>query len=493
MKIDIENLDIKSAHKHLIDGDFSSQELTKECLNVIKEKNKEINAYIEVFEKTALEQAKEADRKIKEKNYTELTGIPLAIKDNILIKGQKVSAGSKILENYVATYDSTAIKKLKDAGAIFLGRTNMDEFAMGVSTETSVYGITRNPLDSERVPGGSSGGSASAVAMNSCLGALGSDTGGSIRQPSSFCGTVGLKPTYGSVSRSGLIALGSSLDVIGPIGKSVSDVEIIFNVIKGKDELDSTTTENKEIHPVKSREAGISPKVKLFNRARVIGVPSFVNEIDGLDNFTKNNFNESVKKLEELGYKIKGINLPNIKYAVPAYYIILPAEASANLARFDGVRYGLHKDGENGIDDYFKTRGAGFGREVRRRIILGTYVLSAGYYDAYYNKAQAVREFIKKDFEEAFKEVGAIITPTTTGPAFKIGEKINDPIKMYLEDIFTGPANHAGLPAISIPSNRKSDGSFDGGLPLGLQIIAPQMCEDVLFEISKKFLNETEN
>ncbi|MEK7182188.1 MAG: Asp-tRNA(Asn)/Glu-tRNA(Gln) amidotransferase subunit GatA [Patescibacteria group bacterium] len=470
---------IKEAHKHLIDGDFSSEELTKECLKIIKEKNKNINAYLEVFEESALKQADEADKKIKEGNCTELTGIPLAIKDNILIKGKKVSAGSKILEGYTATYDATVIEKLKNAGAVFLGRTNMDEFAMGSSTETSAFGVTRNPLDTERVPGGSSGGSASAVAMNSCLGALGSDTAGSIRQPSSFCGLVGLKPTYGSVSRNGLIALGSSLDVIGPIAKTVSDVEIIFNIIKGKDELDSTSiSQNHKISKSQNQEE------------KTIGVPSFVNEIDGLDNFTKNNFNESVKKLEKLGYKIKEISLPNIKYAVPAYYIFLPAEASANLARFDGVRYGLHENGKNGIDDYFKTRGAGFGKEVRRRIIIGTYVLSAGYYDAYYNKAQTVRELIKKDFEEAFKEVDAIITPTTTGPAFKIGEKINDPIKMYLEDIFTGPANHAGLPAISIPSNKKPDGNFESGLPLGLQIIASHTREDVLFEISKNFLGE---
>ena len=482
MNIDIKELDIKSAHQHLVNGDFSAQELTQECLNTIKEKNKDINAYIEVFEKMALEQAREADKRIKGKKYSELTGIPLAIKDNILIKGQKVSAGSKILENYTATYDSTVIKKLKDAGAVFLGRTNMDEFAMGSSTETSAFGITKNSLDVKRVPGGSSGGSASAVAMNSCMGALGSDTAGSIRQPSSFCGLVGLKPTYGSVSRSGLIALGSSLDVIGPMGKTISDIEIIFEAIKGKDKLDSTTIEENK----KTKKQEI----------KIIGVPSFVNETDGLDNFAKNNFNESIKKLESLGYKIKKISLPNIKYAVPSYYIILPAEASANLARFDGVRYGLHKDGENGIDDYFKTRGAGFGKEVRRRIILGTYVLSAGYYDAYYGKAQTVRELIKKDFEDVFNPsngetgVDAIITPTTTGPAFKIGEKINDPIKMYLEDIFTVPANHAGLPAISIPSNKKLDGSFDGGLPLGLQVIAPQMDESVLFEIGKNFLGE---
>lgn len=488
MKINIKELDIKSTHKHLIDGDFSSEELTKECLNVIKEKNKDINAYIEVFEKTALEQAKEADKKIKEKKYTELTGIPLGIKDNILIKGQKVSAGSKILENYTATYNSTVIKKLKDTNAIFLGRTNMDEFAMGTSTETSAYGITRNPLDTERVPGGSSGGSASAVAMNSCLGALGSDTAGSIRQPSSFCGTVGLKPTYGSVSRSGLIALGSSLDVIGPIGKTISDVEIIFNTIKGKDKLDSTTVDQKS--DTKNQKEKLKIGFMDFKDFLDIQNSSGIfKEIESMNNFIEI-YNKYVERFKNIGYEVKKVNLPNIKYAVPAYYIILPAEASANLARFDGVRYGLHKDGENGIDDYFKTRGVGFGKEVRRRIIIGTYVLSAGYYDAYYNKAQAVRELIKKDFEKAFKEVDAIITPTTTGPAFKIGEKINDPIKMYLEDIFTGPANHAGLPAISIPSNRRTDGSFEGGLPLGLQIIAPQMCENVLFAIGKNFLGE---
>jgi len=476
MKIDTENLDIKTTHQHLVDGDFTARKLTEEYLKIIKEKNKNINAYIEIFEKNAIEQADDADKRIKEKKYTNLTGIPLAIKDNILIKGQKASAGSKILENYTATYDATVIKKLKDAGAVFLGRANMDEFAMGSSTETSSFGITKNPLDVERVPGGSSGGSAAAVAMNGCLGALGSDTAGSIRQPSSFCGLVGLKPTYGSVSRNGLIALGSSLDVIGPIGKNVSDVEIIFNTIKGKDEMDSTSIEKTE---------------EQKQSVQIIGVPDFVYETKGLNDLVKKDFEKSIKKLETLGYKIKKISLSNLKYAVPAYYIILPAEASANLARFDGVRYGLHKDGENGIDDYFKTRGAGFGKEVRRRIILGTYVLSAGYYDAYYNKAQSVRGLIRKDFENAFNEVDVIITPTTAGTAFKIGEKINDPIQMYLEDIFTGPANHAGLPAISIPSNRKTDGSFEGGLPLGLQIIAPHMSEDILFDLSKDFLGES--
>lgn len=483
MKIDLKNLNIKITHKHLVDGDFSSEELTKECLKVIKEKNNEINAYLEVFEKTALEQARMADERIKEGNYTELTGIPLAIKDNILIKGQKVSAGSKILENYTATYDATVIEKLKNAGAVFLGRTNMDEFAMGSSTENSAFGVTRNPLDLERVPGGSSGGSTSAVAMRSCLGALGSDTGGSVRQPASFCGLVGLKPTYGSVSRNGLIALGSSFDVIGPIGKTVGDVEIILNVIKGRDEMDSTSIQ--EDHKI--------TKTQNQNK-KVIGVPSFVNEIEGMDNFAKNNFNESIKKLEKLGYQIKEILLPNVKYAISAYYVTLPAEASTNLARFDGVRYGLHKNGKDGIDDYFKTRGAGFGKEVRRRIILGTYVLSAGYYDAYYNKAQNVRELIKKDFERAFNPsadgVDAIITPTTTGSAFIIGEKVNDPVKMYLEDIFTVSANLVGVPAISIPSNKMKDGSFNGKLPLGLQIIAPQMREDILFEIGKNFLGE---
>lgn len=466
--IDLKNLTIEKAHTALKAGLFSCRELAEAYLKVIKEKNSEINAYLEVYD-DVLTQAEEAQKKLKNGAATLMTGIPIAIKDNILNKGHIVSSGSKILENYKGTYDATAIKKLKDAGAVLLGRTNMDEFAMGVSTENSAFGVTKNPHDTKRVPGGSSGGSTAAVAMDGALVALGTDTGGSCRQPASFCGVVGLKPTYGSVSRHGLTAMGSSLDVIGPIGKNVSDVEILFNAIKGEDIMDSTSFSS-------------VPKDKV-NRL-TIGIPrDFIKE--GVDQRVLINFEEAVRKLESAGFAIKDIELPYVKFAVPAYYIITPAEISANLARFDGMRYGYSAKSESLLEAYKKSRGTGFGKEVRRRILLGTYVLSHGYHDAYYNKANAVRKLIVDDYDKAFKKVDLILTPTTTGPAFKIGEKINDPVKMYLEDIFTGPANMAGLPAISIPSGFAEEEGRN--LPLGIQFMAQHFCEDSLFEVGKKF------
>jgi aspartyl-tRNA(Asn)/glutamyl-tRNA(Gln) amidotransferase subunit A len=395
----------------------------------------------------------------------------MAVKDNILIKGKIASAASKMLQNYVATYDATVIKKLKEAGAIFLGRTNMDEFAMGGSTENSAFGVTKNPHDLNRVSGGSSGGSAAAVASDMALVALGSDTGGSIRQPASFCGIVGLKPTYGAVSRSGLIAMGSSFDQIGSFGKTVEDAQILFDFIKGKDSLDSTgyDFDNKK-----------DSKKKLK-----IGIPREAMKIDGLDKEISKNFTETLEKLKKLDYEIVEISLPNLKYSLATYYTLIPAEVSSNMARFDGVRYGLHVDGANMVDDYFKTKEKGFGPEVKRRIILGTYILSSGYYDAYYNKANIVRDLIREDYKKAFEKVDVIITPTTPGPAFKIGEKINDPLELYLEDIFTVPANLAGLPAMSIPCGFKE---VDGKkLPLGLQIFSSLGNEDVIFELAKAF------
>ena len=463
------------ANKHLIDGDFSAVELAENCIKNIQEKNLKINAYLEIYD-DILKKAAEADDKIKnKKDISILTGIPLALKDNILYQGKRVTAGSKILENYTATYDATVIKKLKEEGAVFIGRTNLDEFAMGSSTENSAYGVTKNPYDMERVAGGSSGGSAAAVAFGGALAALGSDTGGSVRQPASFCGVVGLKPTYGAVSRYGLIAMGSSLDQIGPIGKTISDVEIIFNAIEGNDKMDSTSLfENRRQISGKDIEE------------KSIGIPSdFIN--DGIDKDIFENFNDSIKKLKSLGYKIKEITLPNIKHSLAVYYIIMPAEASTNLARFDGVRYGLRKEGADMIGDYFETREAGFGIEVKRRIMLGTHILSSGYYDAYYNKANAVRNVIKYDFYKAFSEVSAIITPTTPAPAFKIDEKSN-PLSMYLADIFTVPVNLTGMPAISIPSGIVARGKTK--LPVGLQIIAPHMREDILFNIGRDFLAE---
>ncbi|MEO8638158.1 MAG: Asp-tRNA(Asn)/Glu-tRNA(Gln) amidotransferase subunit GatA [Candidatus Taylorbacteria bacterium] len=469
--INLTNLTIAKAHEHLTKGDFSAVELASSYLASIESQNKDVNAYLEVFD-DVLSQAKFADEKLKSKNATVLTGIPLALKDNILMQGHRAGAASKILEGFVAPYDATAISKLKKEGAVFLGRTNMDEFAMGSSTENSAYGVTKNPLDFTRVAGGSSGGSAAAVAMDGALASLGSDTGGSVRQPASFCGVVGLKPTYGAVSRYGLIAMGSSLDQIGPIGKTVEDVEILFNAIKGKDSMDSTSFD-----PLPNT-SHLSPK------NLTVGVPyHFMKE--GIDADVLRNFEDSIKKLQALGYKVKEITLPNIKYSLAVYYIIMPAESSSNLARFDGVKYGMKKNGENLLGDYLNTRSFGFGPEVRRRIMLGNYILSSGYYDAYYNRAHSVTGLIKHDFKNAFEGVDVIATPTSPTPAFKIGEKSTDPLSMYLSDIFTVTANMAGIPAISLPSGfAKRDGKE---LPLGFQIMAPHQREDLLFEIGKKF------
>lgn len=464
--MNLSNFTIKKAREEMKAGEISAVDLTSAYLENIKKKNKDINAYLEVFD-DSLEVAKKID---EGKNFDRsLAGIPLAIKDNILIKGKICSAGSKILGNYHATYDATVIKKLRDAGAVFLGRTNMDEFAMGSSTENSAFGPTKNPHDLERVPGGSSGGSAAAVSADMALAALGSDTGGSIRQPAGFCGAVGLKPTYGAVSRNGLIAMASSLDQIGSITRTVEDAEIIFDVIKGRDEMDSTSIEP----PAISYQSSAKLKIGLLKYNRN-GVDKEVNTV--IDN--------AVKILSELGHEIKEIKMPNLEYALACYYIIMPAEVSANLARFDGVRYGFSADGKNLLDDYMKTRAEGFGKEPRRRIMLGTYVLSAGYYDAYYAKAQKVRELIRRDFKKSFEEVDVILSPTSPTPAFKIGEKTDDPLQMYLADIFTVSINLAGVPAISISALGRK-----GKLPISLQFIAPWFREDLLFNLGKQYEN----
>lgn len=480
--IDLPHLTIAKAHADIVAGKYTAVDLARAYLEVIAEKNKDINAYLEVYV-DVLEQAKAADVKIAEikkqgKEVPMLAGIPFAIKDNILIKGRVASAASKILETYEAPYDATAIEKLKEAGAIFIGRANMDEFAMGGSTENSAFGVTKNPHDTSRVAGGSSGGSAAALAMDGALAALGSDTGGSIRQPASFCGVVGLKPTYGAVSRYGVMAMGSSLDQIGPFAKTVGDAEIIFNAIKGKDPLDSTTI-SEQTYPEKKAQP---------NKKLIIGVPRHFLGGDGIDAAVLENFNESLEKFKKLGYEVRDITLPNITYSLAIYYVIMPAEVSSNLSRFDGVKYGFHKAGVNGIDDYFETRGAGFGKEVRRRVLLGTYVLSSGYYDAYYNRANALRRVLTADFEKAFQEVDIILTPTAPAPAFKIGEKTADPVAMYLEDIFTVTANLTGMPAISIPSGVTMVAG--NNLPLGLQITARHGDENALFVAGKDFLGE---
>ena len=472
--IDLKNLTIKKTHESLLKGEYTAVDLANAYLEQIKKTDKDIHAYLEVFS-DVLDQAKAADKKIREGKATLLTGIPIAIKDNILIKGRIASASSKILENYEATYDATVIKKLKDEGVVFMGRTNMDEFAMGGSTENSAYGPTKNPYDLDRVPGGSSGGSAASVAGNMALVALGSDTGGSIRQPASFCGIVGLKTTYGAVSRYGVMAMGSSLDQIGPFGKTVEDTEIIFNVIKGQDKMDSTTI------PDKKEENLPSKKLR-------IGVPRDFLKIGGIDGDVIKNFEESLDKLRNLGYEIVDIKLPNLKYSLAVYYVIVPAEVSSNMARYDGMRYGKRVTGATGIEDYFLSRQAGLGKEVKRRIILGTYVLSSGYYDAYYNKANIVREIIKDDYKKAFEKVDIIATPTTPSVAFKVGEKVDDPLQMYLEDIFTVPINLAGVPAISVPSGTKNIDGKD--LPIGIQFVANHNREDKLFAVSMSFLEE---
>ena len=477
--INLKELTIEKAHNAMIKGEYTAVDLAEAYISEIKKKNKEINAYLEIYD-DVLEQAKKADKIIESGKATLLTGIPFAIKDNILIQGKKASSASKILENYTATYDATVIKKLKKEGVVFIGRTNMDEFAMGGSTENSAFGVTKNPHDTSRVAGGSSGGSAAAVAMDGALGALGSDTGGSVRQPASFCGLVGLKPTYGAVSRYGVMAMASSLDQIGPFGKNVSDVETIFNAIKGNDSLDGTTIQDTTY---KAERIG--------KKKPIIGIPRFL-FADKIDKQILQNFDESVAKLvKNMGYEKIDLGsdlLSTSFFALPIYYVIMPAEASSNLSRFDGVKYGLHKDGKDGIDDYLETRGAGFGKEVRRRILLGTYVLSSGYYDAYYNRANTLRRLLTQDFLEAFKKVDIIITPTTPAPAFKIGEKVSDPVAMYLEDIFTVTANLTGMPALSVPSGYvEVEGKK---LPLGIQITARHGDEKTLFEVGKNLLGE---
>lgn len=467
--MDLSKLTISEARRALDAKEYSTLELTEAYLKNIAARDSDIHAYLEVWEKSAREEAKAADAIIARGEAKPLTGIPLAFKDNILIEDRTASAGSKILENYKASYDATVIKKLKEQNVVFLGRTNCDEFALGSSTENSAFGPTKNPHDISRVPGGTSGGSTAAVAAGMALGALGSDTGGSIRQPAALCGVVGLKPTYGAVSRFGLIAAASSLDQIGSIGKTVADAKTIFEGIRGHDDSDSTSLPDSffaEKHVLK----------------RVIGVPrAFLKE--GSDPDVLSEFEKSLETLKSAGYKIQDVDLPSVPYSLAVYYIINPAEVSTNLARFDGIRYGLSVPANEIGEVYAKTRGKGFGPETRRRILVGTFVLSAGYADAYYRKARAVRELIRDDFSKAFESVDAIVTPTSPTPAFKIGEKSDDPLAMYAADIFTVPVNLAGVPAISVPSGTVVREGKD--LPVGFQIIAPHGGEEVLFAIGE--------
>ncbi|MBM3206105.1 MAG: Asp-tRNA(Asn)/Glu-tRNA(Gln) amidotransferase subunit GatA [Candidatus Staskawiczbacteria bacterium] len=466
------DLTIRQIHEGLKSKKFTSQEITKAYIEQIKKNDGIIGAYLSLTEDLALEQAKKADIEIEKNNeFPLLTGVPFAVKDAILVEGKIATAGSKILENYVSPYDATVIEKLKREGAVILGKTNLDEFAMGASTENSAFKITKNPHDTSRVAGGSSGGSAASVASNEAVFSLGSDTGGSIRLPASFCGVVGLNPTYGAVSRYGLIALASSLDQIGPFAKNVEDCKIVFKVISGKDKKDATN-QNYNFEDSNLKLNGLK-----------IGIPKEYFQ-EGIDKNVEKVVKDAIKKAEDAGAKITEISLPNSQYAIACYYIIVPSEASANLARYDGIKYGFsEKSAKDLLEVYLKSRGKGLGREPQRRIMLGTYALSSGYYDAYYKKAQEVRELIKKDFVNAFLKVDLIFSPVAPFTAFKVGEKANDPLSMYLVDMYTSAVKLAGLPALSLPAG-KAD-----GLPVGLQIIGNYFEESKILSVAEELEN----
>jgi len=469
----LEELTIQSFHEGLRKKHFSAAEVTNAFFSNIERIDPKIGAYLSLRREAALEEARTVDKLIeKGAPLGSLAGVPLGIKDAILIQGHPTTAASKILETYTASYDAGVIEKLKQKHAVFLGKTNLDEFAMGSSTENSDFKVTRNPYDPERVPGGSSGGSAAAVAANLALAALGSDTGGSIRQPAAFCGVVGLKPTYGAVSRSGLIAMASSLDQIGPITKTTEDAAILFRSIAGHDSLDATSS------PHEYGDELTDPDFEAVKRLR-IGIPKEY-FVEGMDPAILKGVEGAIQKLKGLDFVLKEISLPHTKYALSCYYIVMPAEVSSNLARFDGIRYARREESGGGLRDiYFKQRGSGFGVEAKRRIILGTFVLSSGYYDAYYDKAQRVRALIAEDFENAFKEVDVILAPVTPTQAFKIGEKTDDPLSMYLSDIFTIPVNLAGLPGLSLPIEKKTYSK--NNLPIGFQLIGRRFREaDIL-------------
>ncbi len=454
--------------------EISPVEVTKVYLQSIKKHNPKLNAYISITEELAFEQAKAAEKMIMSNNQNTLTGVPLALKDLICTKGVTTTCGSNILKNFVPPFDATIVAKLRQSGAVFLGKTNMDEFAMGSSNEYSAFGPVLNPWDTSRIPGGSSGGSAAACAAKLCAGAIGSDTGGSIRQPASYCGIVGLKPTYGRVSRFGLVAFASSLDQIGPITRNVTDSALLLEALAGYDPADSTSVPQPVPNYTKSLTQGL--------KGLKIGLPKEY-FVEGLETEVEDKIRTAVKAMEAEGAELVEISLPHTQYAVAAYYIIAPAEASSNLARYDGVKYGLRAENNSDIMDmYLSTRSNGFGPEVTRRIMIGTYVLSAGYYDAYYKKATQVRTLIRQDFDTAFESCDVIACPVTPTAAFKIGEKIDDPLKMYLSDIFTLATNLAGIPGISVPC-----GLSKNNLPIGIQFMGNHFQEDILLKVAYNY------
>lgn len=478
----IDHLTVKAVRAGLQNKQFSALELTRAYLKRIHEHNPRLNAYISVNDEEALRQAQAADERIAKGDDTPVLGLPMAIKDVLSTKDLRTTAGSRMLENYVPTWDATCVANLRAAGAIFLGKTNTDEFAMGSSTENSAYGVTHNPHDESRVPGGSSGGSAAAVAANLCVAALGTDTGGSVRQPAAYCGITGLKNTYGRVSRYGLIAYGSSLDSVGVLAKNAEDAAIVNSVIAGHDPKDSTSIHS----PVPNYAHEINSLKSKIQNLR-IGVPKEY-FIGGLQPEVENAVREGVRAFERMGAVVKEISLPTTQLGLPVYYLIATAEASSNLSRFDGVKYGLRVNGDDLIDMYGKTRQAGFGDEVKRRIMLGTYALSAGYYDAYYIRAQKVRTLIKQDFERAYQEVDIIMTPVAPTTAFKIGEKAEDPLQMYLTDVFSVTLNLAGNCGISVPC-----GFDQQKLPIGMQLMGPALGEAQLLAAAHSYQLSTFN
>ena len=459
-------------------GESSSEELIHHLINVITVTDLQLRAYLDVDSARAMADAQAADKAIAAGDRRPLLGVPVAVKAVLNVEGWPCTCGSKILRGYQSTYDATAIRRLRQQGAVIVGQTNMDEFAMGSSTENSAYQVTRNPWNIERVPGGSSGGSAAAVASHEAIAALGTDTGGSIRQPASFCGCVGLKPSYGRVSRYGLVAYASSLDQIGPITKDVRDAAMLLQAIAGVDPLDSSSVDL----PVPDYSAAL----KLDLKGMKLGLPREY-FIEGLDPEVERAVKAAVEQCRQLGAEIVDVSLPHTRYAIATYYVIATAEASANLARFDGVRYGRRVEGEDPIDMYGKTRAAGFGTEVKRRIILGTYVLSSGYHDAYYLRAQKVRTLIRNDFVKAFEQVDAILTPVAPTAAYRVGEKTADPLQMYLGDIFTVTANLAGICGLSVPC-----GFTSSKLPVGLQILGPAFGEEKVLRVGHAYEQSTQ-
>ena len=477
----------------LRESQFSSRELVEAALKCIEQVESSLHAFLHIASESALEQADEVDRRRTPDDGRSLHGIPIAIKDVLAVEGMPATAGSKIIEGFMPPYTATAVKKLQDAGAIVIGKTNTDEFAMGSSTENSAYGVTHNPWDTSRVPGGSSGGSAAAVAARLVPAALGTDTGGSVRQPASFCGVTGLKPTYGRVSRYGLIAFGSSLDCVGVLARDAEDAAVIFESMAGHDPLDATSVDSST--PGTARRGRCTASSRFARSASAlgeslqgmkIGVPKEY-FIEGMQAEVQEKTRAAIAQMESLGAEVQEISLPHTEYALDVYYILAPAEASANLARFDGVRYGPRAEADSLWDVFFKTRGEKFGSEVLRRIMLGTYALSAGYYDAYYGQAQKVRTLIKGDFEKSFKQVDLIACPSAPTTAFEIGAHKGDPLSMYLEDVFTLPASLAGVPGISFPVG------FDNkGLPIGMQLLAPHFREDALLSATHVYQQVTD-